>query len=188
MERYKKYQEWYRTELDKPRSVSYMLKLTVLMCIVGAAVGFGLKECHKKPEPVTKAHYTEQEQKYIKVFTKYGSPDPQAMACAVTKTKKPALMAALAIRESNGNPHAVGDGSQSIGAFQVQPKHWQPVPATATEQAQQAERILDELVAASPRGSLLQALSRYNSGKPASRAGRRYAARVLELTKKIERG
>lgn len=135
-----------------------------------------------------KAHYTEQEQKYIKVFTKYGSPDPHIMACAVTKTKRPALMAALAIRESNGNPHAVGDGKQSLGAFQVQPKHWQPVPSTATEQAQQAERILDELVAVSPRGSLLQALSRYNSGKPASRAGRRYAARVLGLTKKIERG
>lgn len=130
---------------------------------------------------IYKAHYSQQEQHYIRVFKKYGSPEPEAMACAVTKTKNPKLMAAMAVVESNGNHRAVGDSGASKGAFQVQAKHWGEVPSTATEQAQQAERILEELVASS-RGSLLKGLSKYNGR---GQQAKRYADKVLGLRGRV---
>lgn len=126
-------------------------------------------------------HYTAQEQHYIKVFKDFGSPEPEAMACAVTKTKNPKLMTAIAVVESNGNHRAVGDSGASRGAFQVQPAHWGPVPSTATEQAQQAEKILEELVASS-RGRLRSGLAKYNGKGPKAR---RYAARVLKIRRRV---
>jgi hypothetical protein len=90
-------------------------------------------------------------------------------------------MAAMAIIESNGNTKAVGDSGQSKGAYQVQAKHWGEVPATATEQAQQAERILEELVQSS-RGRLRIGLAKYN-GK--GQKAEVYAKRVLRLSRKV---
>jgi hypothetical protein len=179
MERYKSYLSWYNTEMEKPRSVVFMSAVTVAIL---AAVGVALIRCTpEKPNAVYKAHYTPQEQHYIQVFKLHGSPEPEAMACAVTKTKKPKLMASMAIIESNGSTKAVGDSGKSKGAYQVQAKHWGEVPATATEQAQQAERILEELVQSS-RGRLRSGLTKYN-GK--GRKARQYADRVLRLSRRV---
>ena len=46
--------------------------------------------------------------------------------------------------ESGFNEDAIGDGGDSIGAWQVQPKWWGPVPDTLVEQAKQAEAIAAE--------------------------------------------
>ena len=46
--------------------------------------------------------------------------------------------------ESGFNEEAIGDGGDSIGAWQVQPKWWGPVPDTLVEQAKQAEAIAAE--------------------------------------------
>jgi hypothetical protein len=180
MERYKAYLRWYNTEMEKPRSVVFMSAVTVAILAAG---GVSLIRCtpEKKPAAAYKAHYTLQEQHYIQVFKLHGSPEPEVMACAVTNTKKPKLMAAMAIIESNGNTKAVGDSGQSKGAYQVQAKHWGEVPATATEQAQQAERILEELVQSS-RGRLRSGLTKYN-GK--GRKARQYADRVLRLSRRV---
>ena len=54
------------------------------------------------------------------------------------------VMARIGWCESHLDPDAVGDGGHSIGAWQVQPHFWGPVPATLEAQAQQAERIAAE--------------------------------------------
>lgn len=117
-------------------------------------------------------------------FQTAGSPDPHLMAKACRATKDPKLMAAVAIVESNGTPHAVGRSGER-GAWQVIPKVWGNVPKSADGQARQAERILNELVVASPRGSLLQGLSAYNTGSYNSKVGRQYAMKVMEVRRSI---
>ena len=100
-------------------------------------------------------------------FKRKGSPDPQRMATAVLETRRPRLMAAIAVRESNGNPKAVGDGGRSRGSFQVQAKHWKPllhekkVSKDPVIQALDSERIIDDLIAAN-NGNLKKALNAYN--------------------------
>lgn len=182
MPRYTKYLCWYRTEIEKERSCGFLglFSLGVLLICI-----FLFRSCADESATVYKTHYRPEEVKMIQVFKKHGSTHPEEMAVAVTKTKNPKLMAAIAIKESNGRPRAVGDSGASKGAWQVQEKHWAKVPPTATEQALQAEKILEELVASS-RGRLLQALSRYNSGKPNSRIGKRYAKNVIAIQKSIK--
>jgi len=94
-------------------------------------------------------------------FESKGSPDPHRMATAVLETSKPRLMASIAVRESRGNPKAVGDGGKAKGAFQVWPKHHGKVSKDVVEQALQSERILDELIAEN-NGDLRKALRAYN--------------------------
>lgn len=113
-------------------------------------------------------------------FKANGSPVPAVMANAVQQTKRPTLMAALAVQESNGTPWAVGDNGKSKGAFQVQPRHWGKVPVDAVAQALQAEKILDELLAR--RGRLRPAIIAYNGAGPAARA---YERRVSRLERSL---
>lgn len=94
-------------------------------------------------------------------FESKGSPDPQRMATAVLETSRPRLMASIAVRESQGNPKAVGDGGKSRGSFQVQQKHWGKVSNDPVKQALQSERILEELLADN-NGNLEKALRAYN--------------------------
>lgn len=107
-------------------------------------------------------------------FEKKGNPTPQRMATAVLETTRPRLMASIAVRESHGNPKAVGDGGKSRGAFQVQGRHHGRVSNDPIEQALQSERILDELIAEN-NGNLKKALSAYNG----ERTRKVYAKNVL---------
>ena len=126
---------------------------------------------------------TVEQEQFKAFFEKHNSPRPVEMAIAVTHTKRPALMAAIAVKESNGNPNAVGDSGASKGAFQVQEKHWSKVPASPVDQALQAERILDELVASTPRGDLLCSLAKFNGGTVPPRVSYRYANHVIKLAR-----
>lgn len=181
MPRYTKYLCWYRTEMEKERSTGFLglFSLAVLLICI-----FLFRGCSEEPVEIYKAHYRPEEVKMIQVFKKHGSTHPEEMAVAVTKTKNPKLMAAIAIKESNGRPRAVGDSGASKGAFQVQEKHWSKVPTTATEQALQAEKILEELVASS-RGRLRSGLEKYNTGRVGTKAGKRYAADVLKIKRRL---
>ena len=187
MPSYTKYLCWYETELVKPRSSRFMfwvLTGTAALCLAS------LKSCHTnslKPAPQYKTHLTNEQVKYACIFAMKGSTHPVEMACAVTKTKNPPLMAALAIRESNARPQINGDGGNSHGAFQIQPKHWGSVPNTATEQALKAEKILDELTRDDRRRSLRSALARYNGGTNPPPISYRRADRIIRLAKSIER-
>lgn len=179
-------EELYKFERSMKPSLYTIAAFTVLG--IGLCV---LSDCSKESEPiVVKSHYSETERAFIEFFGKHGSRSPEEMAVAVVKTKRPALMAAIAVKESNGNPDAIGDNGDSHGAFQVQPKHWGKVPATATEQALQAERILEELLSSArhlrrDNARLRVALARYNGGNRPPKISYRYAKRVLELKREI---
>lgn len=180
MPRYTKYLCWYRTEMEKERSCVFLglFSLGVLLICI-----FLFRSCTDEPATVYKTHYRQEEVKMIEVFRKHGSDQPEAMAVAVHKTKNPPLMAAIAIKESNGRPKAVGDSGASKGAFQVQ-EHWGKVGLTATEQALQAEKILEELVASS-HGRLRSGLAKYNGGDRPPRSSYRYADDVLRLKRRL---
>lgn len=163
-----------------------ILGVAFISGIIGSAL---LHSCEESPtNTVTVSHLTGSEKSLASWFAGKGSPKPLEMAIAVSKTKDPALFAALAIAESTGNPSATGDGGRSKGAFQVQEKHWGPVPETATEQALQAEKILEDLLQDSSlrddrRGSLRYALARYNGGGRPPGISYRRADRVINIAK-----
>lgn len=163
--------------------------LTILIvCAMTKSCVDGMVSTAEIQEQYYSMPLTVEQQQFKAFFEKHNSPRPVEMAIAVTQTKRPALMAAVAVIESNGNPKAVGDGGDSKGAFQVQEKHWGKVPKDAASQALQAERILESLVASNARRSLRYGLTRYNGGSNPPRAAKRYAQRVISLTRKIERG
>ena len=165
---------------EASRTVTYIYSLVLLLL-----TALALTECSETP---LESHVTREDTRvfrYAGYFLKNGSPDPVQMAVAVMETKRPALMAAMAVKESNGNPRAVGDGGHSRGAWQVQPKHWGTVPMDPTQQALQAEKILDELVAASPRRSLRCGLARYNGGNTPPRVSYQYARDVIKMRRML---
>lgn len=122
--------------------------------------------------------------KLVDAFHAAGSPVPHQMAAACRTTKDPHLMAAIAIVESNGTPTATGKAGER-GAWQVIGKHHGKVSSNAVDQAKQAERILDELVATAPRGSLRCALARYNGGDRPKAVSYRYADKVLKIRRAL---
>ena len=153
-------------------------------CVKGIDKTIELEEINNAPLREQRQEILNRNDKLVSAFQAAGSPVPHEMAQACMKTKNPKLMAAVAIVESNGTPHAVGRSGER-GAWQVIPKVWGSVPKSADGQARQAERILDELVAASPRGSLLQGLSAYNTGSYNSKVGRQYALKVMGVRRSI---
>ena len=182
------YQNWYMDETERMKSRWNPLSVVFLVALIAALVfaAYQYYTCHQISKRITiQSHYTDQQKSFINFFIRHGSPAPEEMAVAVTQTKRPALMAAIAVKESNGNPKAVGDHGDSLGAWQVQPKHWGPVSTDPVQQALQAERILEELTGNEPRGSLRYALSRYNTGRVCS-TGKRYANHVIKLKRSVK--
>lgn len=153
-------------------------------CVKGIDKTIELEEINNAPMREQRQEILNRNDKLASAFQAAGSPVPHEMAQACRATKNPKLMASVAIVESNGTPHAVGRSGER-GAWQVIPKVWGSVPKSADGQARQAERILDELVAASPRRSLLQGLSAYNTGSYNSKVGRQYAMKVLKVKKSL---
>jgi hypothetical protein len=131
---------------------------------------------------------TSEQEEYRKFFAKHGSPAPVEMAKAVTAAKphnRPVL-AAVAVVESSGNPRAIGDGGDSIGAWQIQPKHWGLVSSDPAKHALKAEAILEALVESRGRlrcysQRLRASLAAYNGGNNPPRSAYRYADRILKL-------
>lgn len=179
MPRYTKYLCWYQTEVTKERSSGFMALVSLAVFVTCI---FLFKGCSEEVQ-VYKAHYRPEELKMIEVFRKHGSDQPEAMAVAVHKTKNPPLMAAIAIKESNGRPKAVGDSGASKGAFQVQ-NCWGVTPHSATEQALQAEKIFNHLLAKS-NNNWYTSLRKYNGGTRPPKRTAKYADRVLALEKEI---
>jgi hypothetical protein len=111
-----------------------------------------VKSCETTPQPVIVSCNTSRchisSTKMGLYFKKNGSKNPEEMAVAVSKTKSPRLLAAIAVVETGGNSHIRKGGykKRHDGAFQVSSKHWGAVPHDAAGQALQAERILTELI------------------------------------------
>lgn len=123
-------------------------------------------------------------EKIEQIFVEYGSPVPKQMTKAVNATKRPALMAAIALQESDGTPWARGKSGEK-GAFQVMEKNWGLVSQNPVDQAMQAEKILDELLEAS-KGDVRKALSMYNGGSRPPKKSYKYADSVIAKWKKLK--
>jgi len=180
---------WKEEQEKKDDSVINSFKVFGVCAVVLIGSSLALTECHEdvKPALAVKKQLTVQQQGFSEFFKRHGSPAPEQMAVAVTRTKRPALMAAIAVVESNGKPEAVGDRGKSKGAFQVQERHWGKVPSDAVGQALQAERILEELLSSARhlrRGNtrVRVALARYNGGDRPPRISYKYADKVMRLT------
>ena len=94
-------------------------------------------------------------------------------ATEVSKSCYPATLVGIAAVESEFDPKAVGDGGDSVGAFQVQPKHWGEVSEHLEEQIRQADQIFTALV---KQYGYKEAVARWNGkGKQA----RKYRSKVL---------
>lgn len=184
------YEPWHEREQMRKQEQKIVNRMAAT-AVVSALVMLAAATCSTgKPEP--KAVYiqqppvitlTSEQAEYRDFFIRHGSPAPSEMAVAVTQTKRPALMSAIAVKESNGDPKAVGDSGASKGAFQVQEKHWGKVPSDAVGQALQAERILEELLSSARH--LRSGLARYNGGTKPPRAAYRYADHILAIKRRI---
>ena len=167
--------------------LSLLGSLALITLLFGGCVD-GVVETTQNRERIGQQIFTQEQQEYVNFFKKHNSPVPEQMAMAVTATKRPALMAAIAVVESNGDPKAVGDKGKSKGAFQVQEKHWGEVSSDPVKQALHAERILEELLSSRralwPGNSRLRvALARYNGGERPPRVSYRYADKVMRIAK-----
>lgn len=156
-----------------------------LACATGTALIITalMHGCQESAIATRNMGLTYEQEQYKNFFKVQGSKEPDVMAVAVSHTKNPKLMAAIAAVESGGNPKAVGDSGASKGAFQVQGKHWGKVKDNALEQALQAEKILEELLV--QRGRLRCALAAYNGGTRPNARAYKYADRVLRLVEEI---
>lgn len=100
-----------------------------------------------------------------------------AMLILSTYLMTPEVTIAQGMVESNLNPLVSGDSGQSYGAFQVQKKHWGPVPKGLYLQAKQSEKILH-----STKGTMETKIERYNgSGAMSISYKNKVRKRAIEL-------
>lgn len=178
---------------DKRWRKKFNLKKELLKCSILVTLLIGIAYSlpyHEEPallkDPSSCKGCHNRHDAMSRYFESKGSPDPQRMATAVLETNRPRLMASIAVRESQGNPKAVGDGGKSKGAFQCQTKHWAKlmhegkVSKDPVVQALDSERILEEFIAAN-NGDLKKALNGYNGDL----TKKVYAKNILKEAKNI---
>jgi hypothetical protein len=109
-------------------------------------------------------HYDEQRERIRAYLAAHGGKHPDLVAAACMATSAPELLAAICLVESTANPYCrPGDKGQSIGGWQVQPRHWGRVSSEAWRQAQQAEWVYLTLLMRN-NGDQIAALREYNAG------------------------
>ena len=173
----------------------------VALVVIGAGFGMaalaGLRACdgHHVPStsPSIASHQTDciqchhgvskQRVQLERYFTKHKVDHPAMLATAVMETKRPKLMAAMAVKESPRQK--TGDGGQSKGYFQVKPAHWSHllhenrVSKDAVTQALDSQRVLDALIAENG-GSLKRGLNAYGGSTTGS-----YAKMILAELQRV---
>lgn len=190
--------DWSDEQKQQDRTIFRPLAIFAGVVVAVSALTYGCQDSTYKTAMIQHSQamaatpqLTSEQEEYRKFFAKHGSPAPAEMAKAVTavKPQNRPVLAAVAIKESGGDPKAVGDGGDSRGAWQIQPQHWGKVNSDPVKQALHAERILEELAASNARGSLLcrKTLARYNGGHSYPRVSLRYADRVIALAKQVPR-
>jgi len=170
---------------------SHPASYTIIGWCIGLVFGVILitvmKSCIKAPQPTahspncTECHSsTARKHSFIDYFTKAGNKHPIKMANAVLATKKPRLLAAVAVAGEKNTPYTVRNGGykkRHAGAWQANPKYWGKVPLDPVGQALQAERIMEELTESKP---IRTALSIYGGDSSSN-----YANRVLKELQEV---
>lgn len=105
------------------------------------------------------------------------------IAEVISKRKRPYLLAAIKLIETEqAGPYITGDDGDSIGMFQVQPRHWNKVEYEVSKQVIQCEKIVEFLI---DKHGISKGIERYNGS---GRNARHYSKRVIDLAAKIEKG
>jgi len=91
----------------------------------------------------------------------------------IAQSKYPKTLRAIAQVESNFDQHAVGDNGKSYGLFQIQRRHWGPVPKSVHGQVRKAEEVFGHLV---EKHGYSKAIERWNGN---GREARNYRRKVL---------
>lgn len=149
--------------------------IVLALLLLLSAMAIGTKHKQVKPEsskvPVTVSKIViPQTKRHIKMstyFKKRGNKHPDAMATAVLETKRPKLMAAIAVKGELNTPYTVKHGgykNRYVGAWQVCESEWGRAGNLPIDQALKSERILETLVAES-KGDLKKALNLYGGDK-----------------------
>jgi hypothetical protein len=159
---------------------------SIVVLTLAISLQFKPQEKIIQPQPPIIPQIDKKTEFFATEFKKRNSPVPYDMAIAVTKTIRPVLYTSLSIEESDGDPKAIGDGGKSIGAFQIQPQHYGPVPKHIDGQAQKAQVILEGLIKEN-KGRLRISLAKYNGGDRPPKQSFAYADRILKRTKEIHK-
>jgi len=123
--------------------------------------------------------------KYLKLtsyFRKHKNKHPEMSASAVLETKRPKLMASLAIKGEKNTPYTAkrtGYKKRHSGMFQVSEKDWGYAGTLPIDQALKSERVLDEFIA-SYGGSMQKGLNAYGGDKTKNQ----YAKNILNELQK----
>lgn len=132
-----------KDKIQKPKIVPVPIKQDVIIC-----------------KPKTKVD--KREIILTKFFKEIGSPCPRKMSKACLATSKPRLMAAIATKETKGNPEkrATGYKRRHYGAWQLNQYIWGRVSKDPILQAKQAEQALKTILKES-RGKMKVALNKF---------------------------
>lgn len=187
--------DWSAEEKEQDRTILRPLAVFFGIAISLSALTHGCIDSADKTAAISQRAaaaaspaLTSEQEEYRRFFAQHGSPAPVEMAKAVTVAKhhnRPVL-ASMAVVESNATPWAVGDGGDSIGAWQIQPKHHGKVSSDPVKQALKAERILEDLTTSNVRGGLRCRIAKYNGGINPPGISYRYADRVIALAKEVK--
>ena len=93
----------------------------------------------------------------------------------LTPLERPEIVVSQSFVEARHNVKAKGKAGEQ-GAFQVLPNEWGKVPKTWKKQADQNERIMNELIQEN-KGDIQKSISGYNSYKN-KKKGKVYLAKV----------
>lgn len=121
----------------------------------------------------------------VKFASGRGVADPAGLVASVKDSPMANLLISVAIEESRGDPVAVGSSGER-GAWQVKASDWGSVPLDIVGQAGQAERIIAQLMIHA-KGNKKKALAHYNGGTTPPGSSYRYAERVLERAKHLQK-
>lgn len=180
-------EQWRIDNAGKPNIFGYVATIG----LIAIGLGFAVKSCVLTPVPAAsqlncvECHtgVAKQRAKIAAYLHKNGVDKPAQVATAVMQTKRPKLMAAMAVKESPTGK--AGDGGQSKGYFQVKEKHWRhllhegKVSDDPVVQALDSQRILDALV--EEKGSLRKGLEAYGG----STTGK-YSAMLLREMQRVK--
>lgn len=192
MENFDTYKSLYERKMRIKTTIKKIAVVAVLVASVSVTIKHTEKSAHRgdlELKPTYNNNFYTLNKTQMQVdnsllqlstyFAQKGSPVPYTMAQAVAATKKPRLMAAIAVVETNANPtkRYTGYKNRHHGAWQVNPNDWGPVSHDALAQALQAEEVLTTFKKES-KGNLKVALNKYG-GEKNKRTGE-YADKVLQ--------
>lgn len=168
---------------EEPKIPLFASLTLILIGVVFGMFGFAVfRHFDPIPEKPYRFHYctpchSVENQRLVrmeKYFKSAGNPHPEKMARAVLATKRPKLLAAIAVKGEKNTPYTArrtGWKKRHSGAWQISEKDWGPVPHDPVGQALKADKILDELT---DKRSIRKALSIYGGDRTD-----RYQQRVL---------